>query len=106
MINILNKKLNENKSFFSQNKKIICNTPVLTKLKSSSFTVFFSQSKFFKIPPFSKTHQILEDKIWFSDKKNRKWFTFLPFETPSLLFMPKMGTVLLYSSSFSIINSF
>ncbi len=42
----------------------------------------------------------------FSRKKTFKWFTFLPFETPITLFLPKMGTVLVYSSSFSMINLF
>ncbi len=40
----------------------------------------------------------------FSREKLFKWFTFLPFETPTTLFLPKIGTVLLYSSSFSMIN--
>lgn len=120
MVNILNKKLNENKSFFSKNNKINCNIPILTELKSSTLSLFIFQNKYLEIlsfceaktkiryanPPFSKRDQVLEDKIGFSDEKNRKWFTFLPFETPNLLFLPKMGIVLLYSSSFSIINSF
>lgn len=106
MVNILNKKLNENKSFFSKNKKIGYNTPILTKLKSSTFSVFYYQAKYLKIPLLSKNHQILEDKFWFSDEKNLKWSTFLPFETPSLLFLPKIGIIFLHSSSFSIINSF
>lgn len=106
MLNILNKKFNGNKSFFSKNKKINCSTLILTKSKSSTFTVFVNQAKHLKIRLLSKNHQILEDKFEFSDEKNVKWSTFLPFETPSLLFLPKMGIVLLYSSSFSIINSF
>ena len=106
MVNIVNKKLNENNSFFSKNKKINCNTQILTKLKSSTFSVFVHQAKYLKIPFLSENYQTLKEKSWFSDDKNRKWSTFLPFETPSLLFLPKMGIVLLYSSSFSIINSF
>ena len=106
MVNILKKRLNKNKSFLSKNNKINCNIPILTKLKSSTLSLFISQNKYLEIPFFSKNDQVLENKIGFSDKKNIKWFTFLPFETPNLLFLPKIGIVLLYSSSFSIINSF
>lgn len=58
-----------------------------------------------KICLFSKKERKLQDKIWFSSEKNLKWLTFLPFETPTLLFLPKIGAVLLYSFSFSMINS-
>lgn len=89
--NILNKKFNKNKSFFSKDKKMIYNTLILTKLKSSSLSISTYQNKCLEVPLFS-------------NKKYIKLFTFLPFETPSLLFLPKMGIILLYSSSFSIIN--
>lgn len=90
----------------NKNKKMNYNTSILTLLKSNTLSIFPYQSKYLKIPLFSKNHQILEDKIRFSDDKNIRWFTFLPFETPSLLFLPKMGIILFHSSSFSIINSF
>ncbi len=60
---------------------------------------------------FSKSEEMLQDldlqyksKTWFFHKRTLKWFSFLPFETPSPLFLPKTGTVLLYSSSFSMVR--
>ena len=101
-----NKKLNKNKSFFSKNQKIICNIHIFTLAKSSTFLSFSNQNKHAKKALFSKNDKILESTVWFSNKKYLKLLTFLPFETPSFLFLPKMGTVLFYSSSFSIINYF
>lgn len=56
------------------------------------------------ISSFYKDEKRLENKIFFLDQKTFKLFTFLPFETPNILFLPKMGSVLFYSSSFSMIN--
>ncbi len=95
MLDISNKKPYKNKSFFNKSKRIICNTRILILGKPSTFRSFSNQKKHTEVSLFSK-----------KDKKNLKWFTFLPFETPSLLFLPKMGTVLFYSSSFSMINYF
>ena len=81
--------------------------------------IFCDQNKCAKISFFSKK-KMLQDTIYsarrssfakckqtqFSSKKISKWFTFLPFETPTTLFLPKIGTVLLYSCSFSTINGF
>ena len=119
MVDVSNKKLSKNKSFFSkskgvrgatyfapQSKEIVCGTPILTLSKRTSFIIFSYPNKYTGISLFSKNDKILKDKTWFSDKKSLKWFTFLPFETPSLLFLPKMGTILFYSSSFSMINYF
>ena len=101
---MLNKKLN--KKFLVKTKKMICNIHIFTLAKSSTFPSFSNQNKHTKRALFSKNDKILENTIWFSNKKYLKLFTFLPFETPSLLFLPKMGTVLFYSSSFSMINYF
>lgn len=57
-----------------------------------------------KIPRFFERERRLEGKTLYFNKKTLKLFTFLPFETPNVLFLPKMGTVLFYFSSFSIIN--
>ena len=105
MVNISNKKLIKNKSFFTKNKNVICNTHILTLVKLSTFTSFSSQNEYAEISFFSKNDKKLKNTI-FSNKENLELFTFLPFEAPSLLFLPKMGTVLFYSSSFSIINYF
>ena len=105
MVDISNKKLNKKKSFFSKNKRVICDTHFLTLSKAGTFTSFSSQNKYAEISLFYKNNKRLKNTI-FSAKKGLELFTFLPFETPSLLFLPKMGTVLFYSSSFSMINYF
>lgn len=106
MVNMSSKKLNKKKKFFSKNERIVFNTHRLTLAKLSTFTNFSSQNEHAEISLFSKNDKRLKNTIWFSDKKHLKLFTFLPFETPSLLFLPKMGTVLFYSSSFSMMNHF
>lgn len=73
-----------------KNKVLICRTSPFTLPKQVTF---------------SKSKEMLQNKTWFSHKENLKWFSFLPFETPSPLFLPKIGTVLLYSSSFSMVSS-
>ena len=135
MVNVSYKKLNKNKGFFSkskvssqkqlslgffeaqtkasqmltlpsQSKEIVWGTPILNLSKRITFLIFSYPNKYVEISFSSKNEKMLKDKIWFSGKKGLKWFSFLPFETPSLLFLPKMGTILFYSSSFSVINHF
>lgn len=84
--------------------------PILNLLPKSlggTLSVFDEQKKSAKSSFLYKNKKVLHAKMHFrTSKKCLKKVTFLPFETPTLLFLPKIGAVLLYSSSFSIINFF
>ena len=106
-------------SILTLSKETTCNLHFFAKPYGRTSSVFCNQNKCAKTSLFSKKEKMLQDTICFakrssftrcigaqfSSKKNLKWLTFLPFETPTSLFLPKIGTILLYSSSFSMINA-
>ena len=57
MVDISNKKLNKKKSFFSKNKRVICDTHFLTLSKAGTFTSFSSQNKYAEISLFYKNNK-------------------------------------------------
>ena len=94
-----------------KSKVISCSTSLVLRRATTRETCFLRSFTLPRQVIFSKSEEMLQDldlqyksKTWFFHKRTLKWFSFLPFETPSPLFLPKTGTVLLYSSSFSMVR--